>query len=82
MIESNCEYLTVVKYANNQKLATTQKTLDQYFSENPQSRLNYENFIQLFIQSTHLIFTCKYYNIKPEIGKNDVRVQENHNRGQ
>lgn len=56
-----------------------EKTLKLYqneFEEGNVGRLNYEAFIQLFIESMYFIFSCKYHGVKLKINHDDIRIQE------
>jgi hypothetical protein len=52
-----------------------------YIENNNEIRIDYENFIQCFIQVAYLIYTCKYYGFNPLIDLQDVRIIENYYSG-
>jgi hypothetical protein len=77
-VESNCEFLTCVRHANQRSEAAKNslRTLEEYWGERGNSKLNTEAMLQLIVEIVYFHYSCKISKAIPVITSNNVRIEE------
>jgi hypothetical protein len=77
-LESNCEFLTYVRHASprTEAIRNSLKTLEEYWGERSNSKLNAEAMLQLFIELAYFHYACRTVQVVPTITPSNLRVEE------
>jgi hypothetical protein len=77
-VENNCEFLTCVRYANARSEVgrSSLRTLEEFWSERGNSKLNNEGMLQLIVELVYFHYACRNFQAAPVIAPSNVRVEE------